>query len=114
MSKKQPQDAFLSTAVEKDSDSEGCRLSQTHRCSTDTSYTSNYSNSYTQSNTVNNIGKSQVHNQDVQLTHTTSSHETASKFFIQPLTNIGSMQTANAQQLPIQEVCYHIYYWLTS
>ena len=109
MSENQPQDAFLSTTVEKENDSERCRLSLPDGCITDASYNSNYAISYVQSNTVNNIGELQVNNQDVQLTHTTSSHETASKSFIQPPTNIGSMQTANAQQLPIQEVCYHIY-----
>ena len=103
MSKNQPPASFLPAAAKKESDSEGYRNSLSHTCA---SYSSNNVINYGQSRTVNITDKLEVHSQDAKSTHTTSSYETASKFFIQPPINSCSIQTADAQdQLPLQEVC---------
>ena len=59
-----------------------------------------------QSKTVSEL---KVYSQDAKSTHTTSSHETASKYLIQPPINSCSIEAAHGKdQLPLQEVCYHI------
>ena len=88
---------------------EECKLLLSHKCSTDALHNSNNAISSVQSETV---GELQFHSQEAMLTPPC---ETVSKSFIWPPTNSYTLEATDGDhedQLPLQEVCYHIVGWL--